>query len=392
MKIENNISGFAFSRNPVWITDTNDDNGFSIGARVRFVASKMGATVAEIAMTRPFRINVSEILDSYSDHIPDVYSDPSGLAILEDGQTMNDRKIEFWIENDQEDMSDTVGCIVFPGGIPTVNYRKLRSLETDIFKSRLLRPKGNFFLITRSGHWKIPIKETELYPLTFIRESAGSLSVIEKHNGNAIHFDEVSEGIWALDIKVLRRRFALEANILPSVMDIMWNGEFASRLIITKSDTVKDHCLVCFRNSFGVKEIIDLTGSISRSISAQDDDQSEYLRYDMVTDSFTKCRERSKIPIHYEIAAGPIDKQNLNFFADMLNSEEVWLLGIASEPIRVIPSCEDFGYDIRPDVPLTFTISFQAAEDTDFFMGDIKGVDDSVKPRLFTSQFVKQFN
>ena len=394
MKLEGVVSGYAFTRNPVWVCDVRGDGFLDPGERGRFVITRMGARIFESVVTSPVRINVSDMLEAYSEPVGDGNPDGSGLRLLEDGHTLADRRFEFWIEDQEGDRSDPVGCVAIPGGLSTRNFRKLASLGTDIFLSRFFREKGNFFLTTRTTSWLLPVRESELAPLGFIQHAAGDITIKECHQGSEIHFPDVAEGIWGLDIEELRLRFALEHNILPSVLDVWRDGVFSCRIVVVTSESVKDHCRVRFRNSFGMLEVVDLAGAVEVSLSVADDDDGETTsrRHDPLTDRFEKFRVRRASGRAYEIPDSVVSPRVLDSIADMLGSEEVWLLDVAPDPVKVIPCCESFRHETRPDTPLSMTFRFEECDESESFMADMAGVDDSVKPRLFSSQFVKQFN
>lgn len=393
MRIENVISGYAFSRNPVWVCAPDGDGFLNPGERGRFVVSRMGARVFECVVTSPVRVNVSDILEAVSEPVGEGTADGSGLRRLEDGHTVADRRFEFWLEDMEGDRSDPVSCVVIPGGVSVTNYRRLASLATDIFTARFLRSKGNFFLTARSSSWILPVPETELAPLAFIQAATGTVTVREAHTGTEISFRQLEAGIWAIDLEELRERFVSEHDILPSVMDVFRDGEFACRVVVELAGNARDRSRVRFRNSFGIPEIVSLAASPSLSLSSDDgNDESSNRRYDPVTDSFGKSRPRKASGKVYEFSEVMIPPASLDLFKEMLASEDVWLLDVAPVPVKVIPSCEDFRHGTRPDSPVSLTVSFETCEETDCFMGEMTGADDSLKPRLFSNQFVKQFN
>ncbi len=394
MRIEAAISGYAFTRNPLWVCDVNGDGFLNPGERGRFVVSRMGTRLFECVVTSPIRINVSDILEACSEPIGEGEADGSGLRLLEDGHTVADRRFEFWIENGEGDRSDPVSCVAIPGGISPRNYRKLTSLSTDIFAARFFREKGNFFLTTRTASWILPVKETELSPLGFIQPVAGTLTIRECHTGAEIHFPLVAEGIWGLDLRELRERFALEHAILPSVMDVLRDGVFACRVVVEQAAVAKSRCRVRFRNSFGMLETVDVVDFPVLSLSQVEEEESGSVsrRYDAVTDSFVKFRPRELSGSVYEFASVAVPPGSEDLFKEMLSSGDVWLLDVAPDPLKVIPSCDDFQQGVRPDTPEYLSLKFEVCDYSDCFMADMSGADDSVRPRLFSKQFDKKFN
>ena len=77
---------------------------------------------------------------------------------------------------------------------------------------------------------------------------------------------------------------------------------------------------------------------------------------------------------------------------DMLASEEVWILDIFPDPVRVIPSVEDMTYDFSVRRPQLFDLSLKTIECDSIFMPDIKAPDDCCRKHIFSKEFDSHFN
>ena len=393
MELQHVKSGFAFSGNPIWVAASPRDYFFGEEVKGRFVVFHRGSRVFEGVFSPPLRVNVADVAEAMSDFFAEPVADGRGLYLVEDGQTLADRRFDFWFEDvDSEGESEVVGCTVIPGRVSRQNFRKLASLGTDPFNARFLADKGNFFLTTRSSGWMIVMKETEMSPLYFIQSGAATLTVTDKLTGTSIEFPGLESGVYALDVSEVRRMFVDRHGVLPSVLDVGRGAGFGCRVVVERAYPAKERYRLKFRNSLGVFDMIEVVGPLTQVAGEDDDDSRIFDRYDEVADGFRRKRDRVARGMVYEAGTGTVSPRSLDLLSDMLASEEVYLMDASPDPVAVIPSVEEMSRPIRPESPVAFKIRLAAAEDTDAFTADLSGVADSIKPRVFSRQFDRKFN
>ncbi|MDE6243034.1 MAG: hypothetical protein K2M14_03385, partial [Muribaculaceae bacterium] len=263
----------------------------------------------------------------------------------------------------------------------------------DIFNTRFLNFKSNLFLPTRTAELRLIIKESELYPLYFIVDKPiSTFKIVESVAGTSLSFNHIGKGVYALDIETLRYRFFSENHVIANVFDLFIDSEHSCRIIIEQSDLSKERYRLKFRNSLGVFEILELTGSLSINPDYSGSEDSVFQRYDSLTGSFYSERERIARSQCISVETGVKRPDEVRFLMDAIGSEEVYLLDVASFPIKVIPSIEEFAYIPRPQSPERFTLKLKIAESETNIMQDVIDGAESEKPQIFSNHFTNQFN
>lgn len=394
MKIDGVFSGYAFSGNPIWICHDNAGGFASQVEKCLVKVEARGAVVYEGVCELPMRLNASELVAPFCAPVAERSADGSVLYRVEDGMTVEDRRFNFWVVNTQGDQSDHASCVVLPGRVSRQNFVKLHKSCTDIFAARFLADKGNFFLTTKTNSWLLQIPETEVAPLCFISSQAGNISFTDRFSGERLVFEWLEAGIYAVDVEELRVAFAERYGMLPSVLDVEKNGCFSCRIVITAPAHRKDCYRLKFRNAYGFFELLELSGPLTRRIGFDgEDEQTATRRYDSLADDFIQVKTRAQRgKTVFSASSGFLSPRRMDFFADMLGSEEVCLLGCGPVPLPVIPSIEEFEMEVRTDAPKSFTLNLTLAYDQLAYMADISGDFDSVRPRVFSRRFTKQFN
>lgn len=391
MKLQGIKSGYAFSRNPIilresWPSQAFDKNGG------RFSLMLDGTDIYEGRFFPPLEIDLSEILDAYVTFFPEPPEDSTDPIIeIEDSGDFSCRQCYAYFEYDGFDTE--AEFMVIPGGISKQNYKRLTATGQDVFTTRFLNPRNNFFLTTRTAGWRIILKETELYPLYFlIKQQGEQISVTEAVTRSTLTFDQLYPGVNALDINALRRRFMSESRVIPNIFDVYMAGVFSCRIVVEKSDISKERYRLKFRNSLGVFEIIELTGELSITPDYSEAEEASFKRYDSITGDFYTDRERVERKQSVTVQTGVKRPDEVRFLMDMIGSEEVYLLDLTPTPLKVIPTAEEFTYRPRPDAPETFTLKLEIADSEINIMQEIIDGSEGGKPRVFSKQFSKQFN
>lgn len=391
MKVQNVTSGFAFTRNPIILRETFPGNAYDRrGGKLTIMMS--GTNIYEGRFFPPLNIDVSEIIDAYIWNFPEPpenNTDP--IVEIYDWGTLADSSIYALAEYDS--CEGACEFMAIPGGISKQNFRRFVNMGTDVFDSRFLNPKGNFFLTTKTAGWRVIMKETELYPLYFIiKQQQEQIDVVETVTGKTLSFGRLGNGVSALDVDALRRRFMEEYKVIPNIFDVYMAGVFSCRIVVERSDISKERYRLKFRNSLGVFEIIELTGELSISPEYEDAEETTFKRLDSVTGDFYTERERVERRQSITVETGVKRPDEVRFLMDMIASEEVYLLDLTALPVKVIPSVEEFTYRPRPEAPEKFSIKLAIADTETNIMQDIIDGSEGRKPRVFSKQFSKQFN
>lgn len=391
MKINGMYTGFAFSRNPIVYSG---ESGLLSHNSVGSMFVEMGSqTIFEGRVAIPVQINLSDIIDANASYFRDVPVDNVfPIYQIEDPGELDRRGVSVYIENDEGDQTDSIGFIAIPGGISKQNYRRFNSLDTDAFAARFLNPKGNYYLTTRTASWRITMKETEVAPLYFILRTDTAIKITEKISNVSIDFGEYENGVYALDINALRRKFFDEFNILSSQFDVYTDQYFSCRIVIERAESARERYRLKFRNSLGVFEMIELIGELSLAPSYDDGDGTAFNRYDIITDDFQTERERIPMTLFVTAHTGPKRPDEVHFLMDMIASDEVYLLDMIDLPVKVIPTIENFQHRYHPEAPENFNIKLEIADRELHIMQDIVDGTENRRPRVFSKQFSKQFN
>ena len=392
MPLLNIPSGYGFTRNPIVITDGSPATAYdSRGGR--FVVTLDGLEVYVGRFYPPTRIDISEILDAYIAPFTELKADEPGIypmECIEDMMNLSCRRVSIEMEYDGHE--GVMNLTAVYGGVSRQNYRHYVNAGTDAFKARFLNPKGNFFLTTRTAGWRIVVKETELYPFYFIAPNGwGDFELKDVVTGDVCSMGGQDGGVWTLDLNKVRQTFMSEYSTIPSIIDVYVEGNFSCRIIIEQADNVRERYRLKFRNSLGVFEIIDITGMARLSPVYDSDDDTAFKRYDRVTGCFYSDRERLEMGKYMEIDTLVTSIDRLSFLEDMISSDEVYLVDVYSDPVKVIPSIENMSYNFNLDEPVPITLKLEMDQYEINILPDISSTDVCHKPRVFSKQFSKQF-
>ncbi len=387
MTVQGVNSNYAFSGNPIIISDSRNPVEGEIG---RLELTLGDRCIYTGNYTPPVSVNISEILKASIPNYPEV---PAGsmnpvvcLETHESGTVARHVEAIMTYNGVIEEME----CIVLPGGISSQNYSHLIASNQDIFTQRFFNYTGNFFLTTRSNSWRIEIPETELMPLYF-RVNA-PLSLMIEGVGSTCKYDAgaLAAGTYALDISALRRFFFDIDNTLLSQFDIIANGIKGCRISVIQSAAAAERYHLKFRNSLGCFEMIELTGQLIEIPELAD--ETEYRRYNPVTDTFMNCRDRVQFIEKYQISTGIKTTDELRFMIDMLTSEEVYFIRNNHPPVPVIPEAEKTQWHTVSTRPEQITLTLTPIESEPLYSKVLNTGKEAARGRLFTDHFSNHFN
>lgn len=343
-----------------------------------------GSDVFEGRFTSPLQIDLSGIAAACAACLPDAEGSAgvSRLKLLADIPKLT---AQFTING----VTEIVERVIIPGGVSSQNFAVYAAENTDAFDSRFLASTGNFFLTTRTSGWQILIPETELYPLFFLASSAFTLVVQDAVSGYQRSISIIA-GFWSLDINGMRRWFMEQHGVLPSVFNIIRAGKTACQIVVTRQEAAPERYRLKFRNSLGVFEVVSLKGALKIQPSLGDEDSS-YREFNQVTRQWAARRQRPVRTMVFTIESG-ICIESMRSMEDMVCSDEVYLLDLFDQPVRVIPTVENMSYDALTKQPERFGFKFELADEETMIMPEISGADSSKRPGLFSRQFDKHFN
>lgn len=388
MTVQGLKSEFVFSRNPVLLKGDAPQQGQDVDVSLTLGE---GDEIYSGSISRPYSLEVSEILDANAPYFAEVRGSESPVKLVESLEQMRYETNRYCTAMINGAMAS---FYVIPGGVSKQNFRRYQQLQTDAFAARFLNPRNNFFLTTRTAGWKIIMKETELYPLYFINRTGNNSITLEDtltHWG--VQPGMTEPGVYVLDLEHARGLFLHFKGILPAVFDVKMGDDYACRIIIERSDISRERYRLKFRNSLGVFEIMEITGDLTFSPKYSDqDDSAAFRRYDPDTGDFYSTRERLTRGMSVTVATGVKRPDEIRMLMDLIGSDEVYLLDLTDTPTRVIPTVENMKYSPRPETPQTFDLKLEFAEDESNIMQDIIDGLEGRKPRVFSKQFSKQFN
>lgn len=383
-------TGHAFTRNPIMLDMPET------GRRV-FSIYGQGYTSASPAyqgeITAPATINLAEFIDAIVPPIADPGEDD---VLVKYG--LQDGSVTVAVDDGSQE-PHTWQFAAHQGGVSKQNYRKLIQANTDIFAARFLNPACNFFLTTRTHDWRLNIKETELYPLVFFYPLQVSLAVRDIVSGYTVNVPAVYNDVdyrgklCSLSLKAARRYFREEYGVIANAFDVIVEGKPAARIAIQEARPQRERYRLKFRNSFGAFECVELTGNAQvEPVFNGEQEEQEYRRYMADIDDFATERQRAEVTTVINVTTGYKTNEELRFILDAIASDEVYLLDVTNEPIKVIVSAEELSYDHRPNGPQGFSLKITPVDRDTCITQDLAGSTAPSRGGLFSQEFTNVFD
>ena len=383
-------TGHAFTRNPIMLDMPR-------AGRCVYSIYGQGYTSDHPAykgeVTAPATINLAEFIDAIISPISDPGEDGGMIAYgLHDGSVI--------VEVDDGSQEPyTWQIVAHQGGVSKQNYRKLKLANTDIFAARFFNPSCNFFLTTRTHDWRLTIKESELYPLVFFYPLEGTVSICDIVSGNSVSLPATYNQVdyhgklCSVDLKAVRQHFLDEYDCIVGVFDILVDDDPAARVAIQEARPQRERYRLKFRNSFGAFEIVEITGNAqcTPEVNGEQEDE-QYKRYMADIDDFAVERQRAEISNVINLSTGYKTRQELVFILDAIASEEVYLLDVASDPVKVIVTAEDLSHDLHPSGPQAFSLKITPVDGDICLTGELPTETMPVRGGLFSQEFSEEFD
>lgn len=305
-----------------------------------------------------FTANLAELVDTLFPDMPVAvglgpFTDISSFGLL--------RRVRIIVENQEGDTSQHE-LKVLRGGTALARYRELRQQGTDVFQSRFLNYRGNFFITARSESHVISMGERELMPLPFIVPEG--FCIRECHTRLAYQAGDVPPvGAYALlHVDRLRRWFFDNHQLLPALFCVEVGGVPACHIAVSEGRPEPWCPVVRWLDAYGAWCRLQLAAQAvaQRKLHQQDSDYSHYLQ---ISDSFELRTPRRHVDTRYSVSSGPLTANGMALIADMLASDQVFLaLPGAAQELRVIPDVDDYKSLTRQVAPEGVELSFQLTE------------------------------
>lgn len=339
-------------------------------------------------VTAPVKVNLSEILEAVVPNMADPGISDEILVV-----DSHDYSVFIIVYDSEQQRAFTRTVKAHRGGVSKQNFRKLMAQGTDIFKARFLQAGCNFFLTTRTNDWRLSIKETELYPLAFFYPQWDDVVLRDPSTGETLELDGTSGALCFLNLEAARRYFLDEYGCIVNVLDVLVDDTYCARIAIEEARPQRERYLLKFRNSFGAFEVIELTGAAQFTPAFGDEsDNGQYQRYVPDVDDFAAERPRMEMSNVIKISTGYKTNDELRFILDALASDEIYLLGLTDDPIRVIVTAEELSYERRPNSPQAFNLEIKPVEDDRCITPEMS---DSLAPGrggVFSEEFSEEFD
>lgn len=346
----------------------------------------------------PFSKDISEILECCATVIPEIpCNNTTPLVSLGDAFVP---QVDVHLRSSRlSPLPDIVSnhIVIYPlaGGVSKQNLRACIEADKDIFDSRFLNRKLAFFLTVRSQSWLLSVRETELAPLYFIASEGDVLALKCAVSGESVSFTCETSGFAALDLKAVRRKFAVDCGVWPSVLDIFYNGSVGCRIVIEESVPARERYILRFRNSLGVFEKLEITGELSDEVmpseDAEDTDTRTFRRFDTDVQDYVTFSQRRKLTHKYTVNKHVTEPRRMPLVADALASDECWLSGKYFTEMKVIPEVENFARTIAGNQICSLKWTFTPCEEDSHLMPEITTAAGMKRPRIFSRQFQSTF-
>lgn len=382
--------GIVFASDPLFLSMSAGKNVLysSGGEEFTFLMSSAGS------------VNVSDVLEAWANPLPEP-SGASWLECVEDWSENCTRRVFMYLPRQLPGTQprERFSTYVIPGRTSSQNRELLNG--SNLFKARLLNELGNPFLSTRTHKGRIILKETELAPLYFLQDNEIAESItlhsptgippvwaesgVELLGGWTRHI-----GVYTIDLQKARREIFDRHGLLVSEFTIKKGGRVAAEIFIEAADPVKSRHQLRFRNSFGVFEVIELTGELTDGV--QFVDVNSFKKFRAEFDRFDDNRRRQELESALTVSTGPKRRRELLHLLDALSSDEVWLLGYGLNPVRVIPEVKSVTVPERQEEPQSMELTLRRVYNEPAVMPEISKSNASYLRKIFTNVFNNQFS
>lgn len=280
----------------------------------------------------------------------------------------------------------TLNHTVIPGGISKETLRALTVENNNIFNFKLLNPSTNLFMTSRTNGQFIVMRETEIMPLFFLYPGGSMYIKIGGLTLAPVGGTERRPHI--LNIPALRQQLFNDYNQLVNRFDVYFDQHYSASVILTPGTVTDARYILEFRNSYGVPERIEVTGTVT--LAPEADEEEKHSVYDPVVNDYVERRDRVASRNILSVETGFKTQEELVFLIDLLASEHTLLLGYGKQPIECTVSAEDLSIALTSREPASLHLTLRFADKDKHHTHSFNFDFDS--NRIHVDQFSSQFN
>lgn len=281
--------------------------------------------------------DIAEILKSFFENGLPIYGET--IAIAEYHEFVRKCTIKI--------AKDTYTINAIDGGISNDAILELNETNDDVFSYRLINAERSLLFTTRTNSPNLTLRESELFPFVFIHP--GKAITFISSSGNVLAEKAFPKGTPCLmDLAFVRQTFEDIYEEQPTNITIQIDGADSLTVNIKKSEYSEHMLWLCFKNSLGGYECIEITGKGTYTPELEEIDS--YQQYNQ-SGIFTQYRPRQARQDIITIQTGYKNKEELNFLLDMLATDKAYLVYPDKRIEEVIPSADHIKYDLRITAP-----------------------------------------
>ncbi len=256
--------------------------------------------------------------------------------------------------------------IGFRGGISKRLTRQLQDKGLDMFSYRLSNPQRQFFFTTRTNGRNIRIRENEIAPLLFLAPVENMTFVTD--SGRLITLTGLAtQTLYALNIPAMRKTIFDTYNELPVYFSLLIADHYVCDIPLLPATPAIEHNVLLFRNSLGTYERIAFDAASTRTLESSDDDQDSYTLFDPQTSGYVTGYFRLPVTTVRATETGIKPPSELMFLADMLSSDDVYLLIPGQSAIPVHVTADKYQLPGTSIEPVSVSVTIRAVESDAYY-------------------------
>lgn len=260
----------------------------------------------------------------------------------------------------------TFNGIAFRGGISKRLMRELQGKGLDMFSYRLSNPQRQFFFTTRTNGRNIRIRENEIVPLLFLAPVASMTFVTD--SGRLITLTGLAtQTLYALNIAAMRKTIFDTYNELPAYFSLLISDHYVCDITLLPATSAIEHNVLLFRNSLGTYERIALDAASTRTFESSDDDQDSYTLFDPQTSGYVTSYFRLPVTTVRATETGIKPPSEFMFLADLLSSDDVYLLIPGQSAIPVHVTADKYQLPGTSTEPVSISVTIRAVESDAYY-------------------------
>ena len=357
-------------------TDTADPIEFTISA-LSYKVELTGYPYKQDAKYR-IRVAIEDVLSSFFDN---------EFSIIDSDQIIsrvNNLTMQYTVTANQIEL---ITGFALRGGISKAAIKRLAQNNFDIFSYKIMNSFGQFIFTTRTFGTKIPIKDTELSNFLFLHPGATIRFVNNK--GNSVSTSALPRFTpCSMNVAAVYNQFLIQHGSESGQIYIYVDTVLVFSFIITPGTVSENNYAIRFRNSFGVFELIEVTGT-----PYQSPEFGEEKKYQTLTEYgfHEERRQRGSHTDVLEMETGYKSRAEHSFVMDMIKSEECYFIFPDGNESRCLVSAENIKYQERMTTPSSIKLKVRMV-DSEEYIGSGLDMTTIMEGRIFDPTFDNTFN